>query len=137
MPAAPVPPELDGFLAQPNRAVVATLRADGSPHTVATWYLWEDGRALLNMLETSVRVRHIRRDPRVALTVLGEDWTHHVSLVGRVVDIHVDRDGADVDRLSYHYEGRPWSGDRRGVSAWLVPERWHGWAGSIPLAPAP
>ena len=43
------PPEIEAFLLEPNPAVVATLRADGSPHSVATWYDWVDGRILLNM----------------------------------------------------------------------------------------
>jgi Pyridoxamine 5'-phosphate oxidase len=46
MPAGPLPLELGEFLAQPNPAVIATLRHDGSPRTVATRYLWENGRVL-------------------------------------------------------------------------------------------
>ena len=49
MPQPPLPPELDAFLAKPNAAVIATVRPDGSPVTVATWYDWEDGRVLVNM----------------------------------------------------------------------------------------
>ena len=57
VPPVPVPPEVEAFLARPNPAVVATLRPDGSPHTVPTWYDWEDGRALLNMDESRLRLR--------------------------------------------------------------------------------
>ena len=75
MPRLPVPPEVDEFLAQANPAVVGTVRRDGSPHTVATWYDWEDGRALLNMEDTRLRLSHLRADPRVSLTVLAEgNW---------------------------------------------------------------
>ena len=38
LPPLPLPPEIDEFLRLPNPAVVASLRSDGSPHTVATWY---------------------------------------------------------------------------------------------------
>src|SRR5947199_4698579 len=107
MPAVPVPPELDDFLSRPNPAVVATLRTDGSPHTVPTWYDWEDGRVLVNMDETRQRLGHIRRDPRVALTVLdGNQWYRHVSLLGRVVAIEDDDDFADIDRLAPRYTRR-------------------------------
>jgi len=37
------------FLSQPNPSVIATPQPDGSPHTAATWYLWENGRVLVNM----------------------------------------------------------------------------------------
>ena len=56
MPPAPVPPEIEAFLREPNPAVVATLRADGSPHSVATWYDWVDGLILLNMDATRARL---------------------------------------------------------------------------------
>jgi PPOX class probable F420-dependent enzyme len=129
MPPVPVPPEVDELLARPNPAVVATVRRDGSPHSVPTWYDWEDGRALLNMDESRLRLGHLRHDPRVALTVLaGDDWYTHISLLGRVVSITDDPDLEDIDRLATRYTGRPFRvRDRRRVSAWMQPERWHGW----------
>lgn len=48
MPTVPLPDAVAALLARPNPAVMATLRADGQPVTVATWYLLEDdGRVLL------------------------------------------------------------------------------------------
>ena len=134
MPRPPLPPDLDAFLSAPNAAVVATLCRDGSPHTVATWYDWENGRALLNMDVSRVRLGHLRRDQRVALTVLDEDWGKHVSLLGRIVEIYDDVDLADIDRLSVRYQGAPFGRRDRGrVSAWLRPHAWHGWDGPGPL----
>jgi PPOX class probable F420-dependent enzyme len=134
VPRSPVPPAIDEFLAQPNPAVVATLRPDGSPHSVPTWYDWEDGRVLLNMDETRLRLRFLRRDPRAALTVLDDGgWYRHVSLIGRVVSIEDDPELADIDRLALRYTGSPFrTRDRRRVSAWLEPERWHAWDGGGP-----
>jgi hypothetical protein len=40
MPKPPVPAALDGFVAQPDPSVIASLRPDGSPHTAATWEPW-------------------------------------------------------------------------------------------------
>jgi PPOX class probable F420-dependent enzyme len=130
VPPVPLPPELDEFLRLPNPAVVAAIRSDGSPHTAATWYDWDGGRALLNMDESRLRLRFMRRDPRVALTVLGaESWYSHVSLLGRIVAIADDPDLADIDRLARRYTGRPFrTRDARRVSAWLEPERWHAWS---------
>jgi PPOX class probable F420-dependent enzyme len=131
MPGVPVPPEVDEFLSRPNPAVVATLRPDGSPHTAATWYDWEDGRVLLNMAETRLRLGFLRRDRRAALTVLDDgSWYRHVSLLGRVVSIEDDDDLADIDRLARRYTGRDYRArDQKRVSAWLEPDRWHGWSG--------
>jgi PPOX class probable F420-dependent enzyme len=122
------------FLSRSNPAVVATLRPDGSPHTVPTWYDWEDGRVLLNMDESRLRLGYLRRDPRASLTVLdADDWYRHVSLIGRVVSIQDDADLADIDHLAVRYTGKPFRRrDSARVSAWLEPERWHGWSGGGP-----
>jgi hypothetical protein len=70
MPAPPLPPELSEFRSRPNPSVIATLRPDGSPHTAATWYLWENGRVLVNMDESRKRLEHLREHPEVSITVL-------------------------------------------------------------------
>jgi PPOX class probable F420-dependent enzyme len=128
MPSAPLPPELERFLAKPRPAVVGTITADGSPVTTATWYEWADGRILLTMDASGRRIRNLRRDPRVALTVLGESWYDHLSLLGRAVEIRDDPDFSDVDRLSIRYDGRPYEPrDWSSVSVLVEIERWHTW----------
>ncbi len=129
MPRVPVPPEVDAFLAKPNPAVVATVRPDGSPHSAATWYDWADGRVLLNMDESRVRLGHLRKNPQVALTVLAEsDWYRHVSLLGRVVSLDEDEGLRDIDRLAVRYTGKPYRNrTNRRFTAWMEPERWHAW----------
>ncbi len=118
------------MLRKANPAVVTTLRSDGQPVSTATWYLWEDdGRVLLNMDEGRVRLRHLRNDPRVTLTVLDEgNWYTHVSLIGRVGEMRDDAGLTDIDRLSRHYGGNDYPNrERSRVSAWIDVERWHGW----------
>jgi PPOX class probable F420-dependent enzyme len=134
MPRAPVPPEVSTFLAFPNPAVIATLRPDGSPHSVPTWYDWDGGRVLVNMDASRLRLAFLRRDPRASLTVLDDgSWDKHVSLIGRVVSIEDDPELVDIDRLARRYTGRPFRNrEAKRVSAWLVPERWHGWSDSGP-----
>jgi PPOX class probable F420-dependent enzyme len=129
MPSTPVPPDVDAFLAKPNPAVVGTVRPDGSPHTAATWYGWENGRVLLNMEDTRLRLEYIRANPHISLTVLEDgNWYHHVTLVGTVVSIDEDPDMHDIDRLAMRYTGKPYrKRDRMRFSAWMVPEQWHAW----------
>ncbi len=130
MPELPFPDDVRALLLKPNPAVVTTLRSDGQPISVATWYLLEDDdRVLLNMDDTRVRLQHLRRDPRVTLTVLDENsWYTHVSLIGRVEGLVADDGLADIDRLSTHYGGSPYP-DRESprTSCWLTVEKWHGW----------
>ena len=57
------------FLRTNNHAVMATFRRDGrpalSPVTVA---VDDEGRVLISTRETAMKVKHLRRDPRVAVT---------------------------------------------------------------------
>jgi PPOX class probable F420-dependent enzyme len=127
VPRAPLPQEVIEFLQGPNAAVISTVRSDGAPYSAATWYDWEDGRILVNMDFERLRLSHMRRDPRVAVTVIEiEDWYHAVTILGRVSEIRDDEGLADIDRLSQRYRGEPyWNRDRKRVTALIEPERWH------------
>lgn len=129
MARPPLPAEVRDLLAKPNPCVISTLRSDGHPVSVATWYLLDGDRILVNMDEGRRRLGHIQRDPRVSLTVLDEaGWYTHVSIIGRVAEFRDDEGLADIDRLSRHYTGREYpTRDRGRVSAWVEIERWHGW----------
>jgi PPOX class probable F420-dependent enzyme len=129
MSTEPIPDKVADLLRQPNPAVMATLAADGHPVTVATWYRYEDdGRILLNLDGQRARLRHIRADPRISLTVLAPNWYAHVSLQGRVVAITDDTDLADIDALATAYTGKPYANrDRARVSCRMEIDRWHGW----------
>jgi PPOX class probable F420-dependent enzyme len=130
MPTTAVPPEVQVFLRQPNPCVVASVDLHGELHTAATWYVWlDDGTVLLNMDESRRRLEHLRRDPRVALTVLDAgNWYRHVSIVGRVLEIRVDAGLEDIDRLARHYTGQPYANrERVRWSAIVGVNRWHSW----------
>jgi len=126
---SPLPDELRELLAKPNPAVIATVRPDGQPVTVATWYVLDGDRSLVNMEDSRKRLDHLRQDPRVSLTVLDEaSWYTHVSMQGRVVALVDDDDKADIDRIARHYTGRDYQvRDRGRISAWIEIDRWHGW----------
>lgn len=128
MPKPPLPDDLIEILRRPNPAVMATVRADGAPVSVATWYLWDDGRILLNLDAGRKRMDHLRTDPRVSLTVLdGDAWHRHVSVQGTVV-LTPDPDLADIDRLARHYTGAAYRNrERPRVTAWLDIDRFHVW----------
>lgn len=130
MPSTPPPPGVQEFLRKPNPCVVATIDPAGELHTAATWYAWQDdGTVLLNMDESRRRLEHLRRDPRVALTVLDADsWYRHVSIVGHVVAIRPDAGLADIDRLATLYTGQPYGNRKRARWTAIVGvTRWHSW----------
>jgi PPOX class probable F420-dependent enzyme len=129
VPKPPLPDPVVELLAKPNPSVISAVRPDGQPVSVPTWYLWEDGRILVNMDEGRKRLDYLRDDPRVSLTVLDNDgWHSHVSFQGRIVELRDDEGLADIDRLARHYTGGRYPNrERRRVSALIDVDRWHGW----------
>ena len=129
MPSLPLPPAVEALVRKPNPAVVASIRPDGTPHSAATWYDWDDGRVLLSMDARRKRLDFLRHDPHVSVTVLDESsWYRHITLEG-VVEEFVDDEGLrDTDRLCVRYVGQHY-GDRVSprVTAWVRVTRWHGW----------
>src|ERR1700729_466161 len=89
-----------------NYAVLATVNADGSPHTSAMW-VGRDGNDLL-FSTVAGRVKHLNmlRDPRVSVTVLeSADPENYVELRGRA-SMTPDIGRAFDTSLSWKYDGR-------------------------------
>jgi PPOX class probable F420-dependent enzyme len=130
MATPPLPAKVNDLLRKPNPAVITTMRPDGQPVSVATWYILDDdGRIFVNMDESRKRLDYVQNDPRVSVTVLDDDdWYTHVSLQGRVAEVTDDPDLTGIDRLAEHYTGQKYPvRDRKRVNAWIDVDRWHGW----------
>jgi len=50
-------------------ATIVTLDDDGSPHVSVAWVGIEDGELVFGTLDDQRKLRNLRRDPRIALTV--------------------------------------------------------------------
>jgi hypothetical protein len=87
-------------------------------------------------LADASRLRFMRRDPRVALTVLdARSWYRHISLLGRIVSLEENAELRDIDRFGRRYTGNPFrTRDRRRFSAWIHVDAWHGLGRLAPLA---
>lgn len=117
------------MLSKPNPAVISTVRPDEQPVSAATWYLLRGDHVLVNMDNARKRLEHMRKNPRVSLTVMDEtDWYTHITLIGHVTDIYDDDGLTDIDALSQHYQGQQYPDRSRSrVSALIAIDRVHGW----------
>jgi PPOX class probable F420-dependent enzyme len=129
MPLARVSGVVDDFLSEARPAVMATIRSDGLPATTACWYDWRDGQLWLSMYSSARRLSSLRENPVVAITVLGDPWYSHVSLIGRAIEIRADPDMTDIDALSRRYRGEPYEREpNQSLTTVIVEvERWHTW----------
>lgn len=128
MPLPPLSPSAVELMVAANPAVLATVRKDGSPHTVAVWFDWVDERVLLNMDANRKRLRNIEANPAVSLSILdGENWLRQLTLRGPAT-LEPDDGLVTVDRLARRYIGTDYPiRDRPRVTAWLRPEHWFLW----------
>ncbi|SFA83723.1 PPOX class probable F420-dependent enzyme [Amycolatopsis marina] len=63
------------FLRDRHRSILVTGRADGRPQlSPVTSGVDEEGRIVIATYPMRAKVRNVRRDPRVALCVLSDEW---------------------------------------------------------------
>lgn len=87
--------ELQQFLRKPVVCFFATIMPDGSPQVTQTWIDTDGTYILINTVEGHQKLRNVRRDPRVMVSVLDPaNWRRATSIRGRVVEI--TREGADL-----------------------------------------
>lgn len=67
--------EARDFIRAQHRAVLATLRADGTPQlSPVLAVVDDDGHVLISTRQTAYKVRNLRRDPRAWLCVLPDGF---------------------------------------------------------------
>ena len=73
---------------QPNVAVVAALRPDGTPHQTVTWIDYDGEHVLVNLNTFRTKLGYLEADPRVSVLVLDrDDPFRRIRIDGRVVEI--------------------------------------------------
>jgi PPOX class probable F420-dependent enzyme len=106
--STPLSQELRQLLDGPNFAHLATLMADGSPHSVPVWVGREGDRIVVCTGEASLKARNTRRDPRVALSIVDfRDPYREAQLRARVVERRPDPALETMDPISRKYTGKP------------------------------
>jgi PPOX class probable F420-dependent enzyme len=110
---------------EPNFAVAATIRPDGTPQLSVVWVDWDGEHVLFNTAEGRYKPKYLRRDPRVTVFVMGRDdpyrWisvTGHAELIEEGAEAH-------IHGLSRKYNGRDYplpEGEQR-LMVKVTPER--------------
>jgi PPOX class probable F420-dependent enzyme len=89
-----------------NWATVVTLRGDGSPHATPVWIDTDGDHVIFNTAIGRAKERHIRRDPRVTVTVLpAEDQQAGYVSVSGTAEITEEGANAHIDKLAKKYIG--------------------------------
>jgi PPOX class probable F420-dependent enzyme len=90
-------------------ATVATINADGSVHLSSAWVGIEDGEIVFATLPDQRKLRNLRRDPRIALSIQGErvnEWgLREYAVFEGVARITEGGAAAMLQRLAHTYLG--------------------------------
>ena len=112
---------------EPNVAVVAAVRPDGTPHQTVVWIDYDGEHVLVNLNNFRTKLGYLEADPRVSVLVLDRnDPFRRIRVDGRVVEItkegayeHIVRQaGVYLGRESYELQ----PGEER-VLVRIAPER--------------
>ena len=99
--------DLGTLLEEPLLAVLATLRRDGSVLLSPVWHEWRDGGFNVWSGADDVKVRHLRRDPRVTVVVAEAGGVLRGIEIRGVAELIVDAElaGAAARRIATRYLG--------------------------------
>jgi PPOX class probable F420-dependent enzyme len=96
-----------GLLKGKNFANVATVRKDGSPQVSPIWVDFDGTHIILNSEEKRAKVKNLKRDPRVAVSVFNQANPYeYVQISGRVTEITTEGGAEGIDKMAQKYLGQ-------------------------------
>ena len=106
---------------EPNIAIVATLRPDGTPHQTPVWIDYDGEHVLLNLTTSRTKTGYLERDPRVSMLTLDRnDPFRWLRVEGAVVETTTDGAYDHIVRQAGVYLGREEYPRRPGEERLLV-----------------
>ena len=99
------PGEIDEYLKLPLLSNLATLRPDGSPHVAPVWHLYDGEKLFILSEPSSVKVRNLRGDPRVGISIPRETEPHGFVQVNGTVELSEEWDRQVLWDMSINYQG--------------------------------
>ncbi len=99
------PEQIEAYLSKPHIADLATVRPDGSPHVAPVWFLYENGFIKVLAETSSVKVRNLKGESRVSVSIATDQRPYEYVIVNGVAEIS-EGDISDIlRRISVHYQG--------------------------------
>jgi PPOX class probable F420-dependent enzyme len=106
MPKGPVPAAYQDLLESTAYGHPATVGDDGRPEVNPVWFLWDGEHVLVGVRAATKKYRNLRRDPRVAISILDPAQPdRYLEIRGEVIDFERYDDLSFVNQLSRKYTG--------------------------------
>lgn len=98
-------PDVRALIDGLNFATVATLDPDGSPQTSVVWIALDDNDLVFSATEDRRKIRNLRRDPRVAVSITDTANPYRHTQLRGTVTLDPDPDKTLPKTLSHKYLG--------------------------------
>ena len=113
--------------ANPYVGTATTLRQDGSPHNTIVWVDAEDGVVTFNTAVGRAKERHLRQDPRAAITIVHPENAYQWVSVSGPAELTTEGADEQIDRLAKKYLGQdeyPWRNpEEQRITVKIRPEK--------------
>lgn len=98
-----------------NFATLATLNADGSPQASIMWIARDGNDLLMSTCEGRLKLKNMRRDPRISMTVFDKDQPYAQIEVRGSVEIISEGGQELIDKMARKYLGTDFEWDKPGA----------------------
>jgi len=116
-----IPAEMRQMLDAPNYVHLSTLRGDGSPRSWVVWVGLEGERLLICTDDSTWKAKDMRRDPRVALSLVDSTNPYRMAAIqGRVVEVRLDPECRYMDPIALKYTSAPFPYRGRGRVCFVI-----------------
>ncbi len=106
-----------------NFAAVATLNEEGTPQTSIVWIDTDGEHVIFNTTNWRAKGKHLRRDPRVSVSVFDKDDPYRYFEVEGVADLELEGADEHITQLSQKYRGEDFHTPTDRVIVKVKPER--------------
>ena len=105
--SASIPESHKDLFDKPSFGSFTTLMPDGSPQTTPVWVDYDHGKVIVNTALGRQKDKNVRRDPRVAVTLIDPQNPYRYMEVRGKVD-EITQQGADqhIDKMAKKYLGK-------------------------------
>ena len=104
---AEIPKDYQDLFTKKSFAHLATIMGDGRPQVTPVWIDFDGTHILVNSATARVKDKNMRRDKRVALSILDPDNPYrYVAILGEVVEVTQSGADAHIDALAKRYLGK-------------------------------
>jgi PPOX class probable F420-dependent enzyme len=101
-----IPVQFHDLLSSTAIAFVGTIGKRGEPQVTPQWFHWDGERVRISLVEGRQKLRNLRRDPRISLTIVDPAHpTYYVELRGQVDGLVADPECALEKTIARKYTG--------------------------------